>query len=220
MGFLDDISSAFSKGTARVEDGAKTLKLKTDMADARNRRDRMMAELGRQLYPIVSGSPEFTVGREQLFADIAAVDGEIAAIEGQIAEVERLAAERRAKEQAEAQARAEQQRAAAAAAAQQRAAAAAAVQAAGVPQVPGAPGAPVPQSPAVPHDPATPHAPAVPASPEGYATVPQPQEASCPQCGSGVTATAVFCSNCGSKLDAPDPTPAPAPAPAPQRPGN
>ena len=118
MGFLDDISVAFSKGASRVEDGAKTLKLKTDLADARNRRDRMMGELGRQVYPLIADKPEFVEGREELFSDIAAVDGEIAGIENQIAEVERAAAERKAQEEAAAQQRAAAQAAAAQSAAQ------------------------------------------------------------------------------------------------------
>ncbi len=210
MGFLDDISVAFSKGASRVEDGAKTLKLKTDLADARNRRDRMMGELGRQVYPLIADKPEFVEGREELFSDIAAVDGEITGIENQIAEVERAAAERKAQEEAAAQ-----QRAAAEAAAQQRAAAQAAAAQSAAQAVSQATGAPMPA---------------------GYATVSQPAAAACLQCGADVAVGAAFCSNCGAKLEAPAAAPVAAsdsvaaaapqqpavpaqPAAAPQQPG-
>ena len=96
MGLLDDLSGAFSRGTAIVEDGAKTMKLKADLGDARSRRQSLMSEFGSMLYPHIAKGEPYPEGIERVMSDIAAVEAEIEAIQSRISAIEQEAASRKA----------------------------------------------------------------------------------------------------------------------------
>lgn len=90
MGLLDDISATLNRGTEAAGRTARTMKLKSQIADITRRRQSLAAQLGASLYEVTRDDPSLREGREELYDAIAAVDDERAACE---AEIERLEAE-------------------------------------------------------------------------------------------------------------------------------
>lgn len=76
MGLLDDLTNTFNKGAAAAERGARTVKLKAQVAELNKKRQQLAAQLGASLYDATKDNEEFRQGRESLYDDIAACDTE------------------------------------------------------------------------------------------------------------------------------------------------
>lgn len=92
MGFFDNlsnsISDAISQGSAATSRTARTLKLKSKLADLTSQRTDLAAQLGASLYEATKGDPTFTQGRESLYDGIAAVDEQREALQAELTEIE------------------------------------------------------------------------------------------------------------------------------------
>ncbi len=91
MGFKDDLSSMMNRGAQAAGRKARQVSLSTRDSELRRRRQTLAAQLGASVYEEVRANPELRAGREELIAQIEAVDAERAEI---VAEHQRIMAER------------------------------------------------------------------------------------------------------------------------------
>ncbi len=81
MGFKDDFSSMVNRGTAAASRKAKQVSLGSKANELRRQRQTLVAQLGASLYEEVRATPSLRVGREELIAQIEAVDAQRRQIE-------------------------------------------------------------------------------------------------------------------------------------------
>lgn len=92
MGILDGITNTFNKGAAAAERGAKTVKLKAQVAEVNKKRQQLAAQLGASLYEATKEDESLRQGREALYDGIKACDTERDECLKMISEIEEQAA--------------------------------------------------------------------------------------------------------------------------------
>ena len=92
MGFLDNVSSAFSRGTAAVERTGRSTQLKHEAGELMKRRRDLAAQLGASLYEATKDVADYRDGRESLYDGIAQLDKRRAEIDAELARLEEAAA--------------------------------------------------------------------------------------------------------------------------------
>ena len=101
MGFLgnmgDKVSDVFNKGATAAGRAADNANLKLRQSDADQRWRAAVTKLGESLVEEVRATPALRVGREEILAELAAIDEERAEI---AAELDRIAAEKAAEKAA------------------------------------------------------------------------------------------------------------------------
>ena len=76
MGFKDDFSSMVNRGTAAASRKARQVSLGSKANELRRQRQTLVAQLGASLYEEVRTTPSLRAGREELIAQIEAVDAQ------------------------------------------------------------------------------------------------------------------------------------------------
>ena len=76
MGFKDDFSSMVNRGTAAAGRKARQVSLSSKANELRRQRQTLVAQLGASIYEEVRTTPSLREGREELIAQIEAVDAQ------------------------------------------------------------------------------------------------------------------------------------------------
>ena len=88
MGLFDDVTSALNRGKDAAERTGKSAHIKLQMNDLMRERRELVAQLGASLYDVVKDNPEFRVGRETIFDQIAFVDERHADLQAQLDQID------------------------------------------------------------------------------------------------------------------------------------
>lgn len=78
------VGSAWNRGTAAAGRAADTAKIKSKLSDAQGRWHEAAAKLGESLYDEVKANPELAAGREDILAEMDALDQEIAETQAEL----------------------------------------------------------------------------------------------------------------------------------------
>lgn len=93
MGFLDSVSSTFNRGTAAAERATRSAKLKGQVNSINRQRQDLAAQLGASLYDATKDDPQWHVGREALYDQIAACDRQRDSLQAELVRIEQEAAD-------------------------------------------------------------------------------------------------------------------------------
>ena len=91
MGFLDNVTSAVTRGTAAAGRGADKIKLNARISELNKQRQSLAAQLGASLYEATRNDPALRAGREALYDGIARLDAERDVCQSQIRMLEQQA---------------------------------------------------------------------------------------------------------------------------------
>jgi hypothetical protein len=88
MGILDSIQDGINKGVDGAGRATKKIQLGAQINEIDKQRDRLLAQLGASLFLETQSDPRFRASREQVYADIEALDARRIAVQGELAQLE------------------------------------------------------------------------------------------------------------------------------------